>query len=160
MSKMGRAEGSMMRIQNIQKMDRNVGKDTLGAALPKGMEVVRDPYVLYNPEETLAGATVGYAFIYPGCRAGGHYHDSVEEIYHVVRGRGRMIVGNDSYEIEEGDTFCVPLFAWHSTENIGKGTLELYWILAPVAKDRIPKNGNVVGVPPEVKKDDLEKYRR
>lgn len=150
----------MMKIRNVEKMNRNVGKDTLRGGLQKGVDVVRDPYILFNSDETLAGTTVGYAFIYPGCRAGGHYHESVEEIYHVVRGEGRMTVGSESYMIKQGDTFAVPLFAWHSTENTGNSSLELYWVLAPVAEDRIPKNREVVGVPPEIKESELEKYRR
>jgi len=149
-----------MEIRNIVAMNRSSGKHTLAGELPEGKDVVRDPYVYYKPEETLAGTTVGYAFIYPGCKAGGHYHESVEEIYHVVRGQGKMNVGDEAYTINEGDTFLVPLFKWHSTENTGNSTLELFWVLVPVKTDNITERREVVGVPLEVDRADLEKYKR
>lgn len=149
-----------MEIRNMENMEGNVGGKTLRGELPEGIDIVRDPYIFFGPEESATGITAGYAHIYPGCRAGGHYHEKVEEVYHVVRGRGRMTVGNNSYTIKQGDTFLVPLFQWHSTENTGNGTLELYWTLIPVPEDRIPENKGIVGVPPEIDAEELKKHSK
>jgi gentisate 1,2-dioxygenase len=48
-----------------------------------------------------------------------HRHTS-STIYHVYRGRGATVIGDNRYEWEEGDSFVVPLWKYHHHENTSK----------------------------------------
>lgn len=48
-------------------------------------------------------AFVDYVEIPPGSSIGLHRHDSDEEIYFVLRGRGRMRLGDAEFEVRPGD---------------------------------------------------------
>lgn len=126
----------MIKVVNTNKLERANDKKSLYSLLTKtGTYEVRDPYILFKPEETQSKAfTAGYATIYPGCRTGGHTHDDVEEIYHIVRGKGNMKIGDEVFEVSAGDTFVVPLYKFHSTENTGNTPLEMFWVLVKVDK--------------------------
>lgn len=47
-----------------------------------------------------------------GTHSGSHRH-LYDEILYVVRGSGRAIVDDRSYDIKAGDSLSIPLFAWH-----------------------------------------------
>jgi gentisate 1,2-dioxygenase len=47
-----------------------------------------------------------------------HRHTSTA-LYHVFRGQGRTAVGEGQLEWKRGDSFVVPLWQWHSHENLG-----------------------------------------
>ncbi len=46
-----------------------------------------------------------------------HRHTSTS-LYHVFRGQGRTLVGGTHLEWKKGDSFVVPLWRWHSHENV------------------------------------------
>lgn len=46
-----------------------------------------------------------------------HRHTSTA-LYHVFRGRGRTAVGEGYLEWQRGDSFVIPLWQWHSHENL------------------------------------------
>lgn len=46
-----------------------------------------------------------------------HRHTSTS-LYHVFRGQGRTLAGGTRLEWKKGDSFVVPLWQWHSHENI------------------------------------------
>jgi gentisate 1,2-dioxygenase len=48
-----------------------------------------------------------------------HRHTS-STIYHVYRGRGTTVIGDNRYEWEQGDSFVVPLWHYHHHENSSK----------------------------------------
>jgi gentisate 1,2-dioxygenase len=56
-----------------------------------------------------------------------HRHTSTA-IYHVVRGQGRSRVGEGYLEWRQGDTFVVPLWQWHSHENVSNDEAVLFSI--------------------------------
>lgn len=53
----------------------------------------------------------------PGARGTLHSHDVAEEIYVVLRGRGQMIVGEETLEARELDAFRVAPGVDHTTAN-------------------------------------------
>lgn len=61
----------------------------------------------------------------PGRKTQRHRHTSVA-LYHVVSGRGRTTVGEETIEWERGDTFVVPLWLWHSHENPNRDEAVLF----------------------------------
>ena len=76
-----------------------------------------DPYdgarLRYPALPTLACEALRFA---PGRKARAHRHASVA-LYHVFSGRGRTRIGETVLEWEQGDTFVVPIWQWHSHEN-------------------------------------------
>jgi gentisate 1,2-dioxygenase len=56
-----------------------------------------------------------------------HRHTSTA-IYHAVRGQGRTRVGSDYLDWQQGDTFVVPLWQWHSHENVANEEAVLFSI--------------------------------
>jgi gentisate 1,2-dioxygenase len=56
-----------------------------------------------------------------------HRHTSTA-LYHVFKGRGRSAVGEGHLEWEKGDCFVIPLWQWHSHENLGDDEAILFSI--------------------------------
>jgi gentisate 1,2-dioxygenase len=51
----------------------------------------------------------------PGAKTRTHRHLSAA-MYHVFRGAGRSVVGDETIEWRRGDTFVIPAWRWHSHE--------------------------------------------
>ena len=124
----------MAKIKNVSDLQRASDGKSLKALLEKsGVNSLRDPYIIFDWDDSESkNFQAGYAIVYPGCRTGGHAHEDVEEVYHVVSGTGMMHIGDESFEIGPGDTWIVPLHQDHWTENLGNRALEFFWILVKV----------------------------
>ncbi len=66
-----------------------------------------------------------------GGRTECHRHPETEEIYYFLRGRGRILVGDDYYDVEPGDAILHRPGARHQTWNTGKGPLVFLCHCAP-----------------------------
>lgn len=64
-----------------------------------------------------------------------HYHIRTEEIYYILRGKGRMWLENDSREIQAGDGIAIPPGQRHKIENSGQEPLVLLCCCAPAYTD-------------------------
>ena len=82
---------------SLSDLDLAADAKSLKAALEKAdTNKVRDPYILFDWDDAEGkNFKAGYAVLYPGCRTGGHEHDDVEEVYHVVNGNGNMYIGDE-----------------------------------------------------------------
>lgn len=100
-------------------------------------EILRDTYFLIDPEtspsETLK---MGLTIVYPTGRTTGHAHGDLEEVYFVLSGRGKMVVGEEEFLVQEGDAFHVPPGAYHVTYNTGIQPLKFLWVTARVGKGK------------------------
>jgi len=56
-----------------------------------------------------------------------HRHTSTA-LYHVFKGRGRTAVGEGHLEWKKGDSFVIPLWQWHSHENLADEEAVLFSI--------------------------------
>ena len=119
---------------NISRLDRASDPKSLEAALKIAeTNKVRDPYILFDWEDSEGkNFQAGFAILYPGCRTGGHEHDDVEEVYYVVNGSGVMHVGEDTFEVAQGDTWIVPRHQYHWTDNPSNTPLQMFWILVKI----------------------------
>jgi gentisate 1,2-dioxygenase len=63
----------------------------------------------------------------PRERTGTHRHTSTA-IYHVFKGHGRTKVGEGYLEWKKGDSLVIPLWQWHSHENLGDEEAVLFLI--------------------------------
>lgn len=55
----------------------------------------------------------------PGEKGRSHRH-TYTAIYHAFRGCGSALVGDTRFDWEEGDSFVVPPWSWHTHENSGR----------------------------------------
>ena len=74
-----------------------------------------------------SGLSVGFAEIIPGGYLTLHYH-SPAEIYVVTAGNGILDKSGELEEIKKGDVVYIEGNAKHALKNVGKETLEFYWI--------------------------------
>ena len=70
-------------------------------------------------------------------------HDEAEEIYFVVRGKGKAVLGDRMIDVEKGTAVYVPPRAEHRFINTGDEEMELYWVISPAA-DAWPRPGGWV----------------
>jgi mannose-6-phosphate isomerase-like protein (cupin superfamily) len=76
--------------------------------------------------QSLAEATLA-----PGAATREHYHPKSEEIYYILRGRGRMKLDGELREIGPLDAIAIPPGARHKIWNIGPDPLVLLCCCAP-----------------------------
>ncbi len=60
-----------------------------------------------------------------------HQHLVTEEIYHFTEGRGQMTLGDEQFEVQAGDTVCIPPNTPHKLLNTGESPLVLLCCCAP-----------------------------
>jgi len=60
-----------------------------------------------------------------------HYHVRTEEIYYILRGRGRMRIGGETSEVGPGDAIAIPPGLQHEITNTGDETLVFLCCCAP-----------------------------
>lgn len=65
--------------------------------------------------------TVGQCKILPGKQNPRHHHPNCEEVLHVLQGRIKHSYGDESAEMNAGDTITVPAGIPHNAVNIGDG---------------------------------------
>ena len=67
--------------------------------------------------------TVTWVDVPPGGEQRAHSHPDSEQVYVIVRGRGRMSVAGDAEEVSEGDLVFIPPATSHGISNDGTETL-------------------------------------
>jgi mannose-6-phosphate isomerase-like protein (cupin superfamily) len=64
-----------------------------------------------------------------------HEHESQEQVYVVVRGRGAMIVGDEERDVGEGTLVAVPLRTPHAIRNDSDAPMTYVSATAPPFDD-------------------------
>lgn len=59
-----------------------------------------------------------------------HSHDQMEEAYFIIKGRGRLVVGPVSNNIEPQETWSIPKGAYHYLQRSSKEPLEVMIVTA------------------------------
>lgn len=96
-------------------------------------ETLRDTYFLIDPEDSPSrNLKMGHTIIYPTGKTTGHSHEDMEEVYYVLSGKGKMVVGGDEFPIQAGDAFYVPFGEYHVTYNTGNQPLAILWVTGRV----------------------------
>jgi mannose-6-phosphate isomerase-like protein (cupin superfamily) len=67
--------------------------------------------------------TVTWVDVPPGAEQRAHSHPESEQVYVIVRGRGRMSIAGDMEEVAEGDLVFIPPATQHGIVNDGPEAL-------------------------------------
>ena len=96
-------------------------------------ETLRDTYFLIDPEDSPSrNLKMGHTIIYPTGKTTGHAHEDMEEVYYILSGKGKMVVGEDEFPVQVGDAFYVPFGEYHVTYNTGNQPLAILWVTGRV----------------------------
>ncbi|MEW6116220.1 MAG: cupin domain-containing protein [Nitrospirota bacterium] len=60
-----------------------------------------------------------------------HRHHLSEELYHITAGTGHMILGDEEFPVESGDTVLIPPKTPHKIRNTGNEPLKILCCCAP-----------------------------
>lgn len=66
-----------------------------------------------------------------GAVIGRHHHLLTEEIYYILRGVGRITVGEENREVGAGDAVFIPRGFMHTLENTGSETMTILLVCGP-----------------------------
>jgi mannose-6-phosphate isomerase-like protein (cupin superfamily) len=122
-------------IANVEDRKPDEDKRSLRHVVKdRDSEILRDTYYLIDPENSPSkNLTMGYTVIYPTGKTTGHAHDDMEEVYYILSGKGKMLIGEEEFPIQGGDAFYVPFGQYHVTYNTGNQPLAMVWV---TGKDR------------------------
>ncbi|NYT57759.1 cupin domain-containing protein [Alcaligenaceae bacterium] len=67
----------------------------------------------------------------PGEEIGAEVHDTHDQFFRLEAGKGRVIIDDNTYEIEDDDAIIVPAGAKHNVINTGTEPLRLYTLYGP-----------------------------
>lgn len=79
--------------------------------------------ILAPRNSSIKNQSLAEARVAPGQTTEEHYHARSEEIYYILRGKGRMWLENDSKEVQAGDGIAILPGKKHRIENTGKTEL-------------------------------------
>jgi mannose-6-phosphate isomerase-like protein (cupin superfamily) len=117
-------------VVNVNDMTPDTCDRSLRFAV-KGREgqTLRDTYYLVVPKTSPSkNLQMGYTTVYAQGKTTGHSHVQHEEVNFVISGTGRMVIGEDEFEIKVGDALYVPFGVFHTTYNMGVLPLQLLWV--------------------------------
>ena len=97
--------------------------------LTKDGSIIRE---LMHPEQHgNCNQSLAEAQIPPGTNTQLHLHRQSEEIYHIVRGSGVMVLGNEQFPVTMGDSICIPPGTAHCIKNSGDCNLVFLCCCSP-----------------------------
>jgi mannose-6-phosphate isomerase-like protein (cupin superfamily) len=106
-------------------------RDAVAAFTTKDGSTIREILAPANADGAILHQSLAEATLDPGAATQAHYHPVTEEIYYVLRGVGRMQIGDARREIGPGDAVAIPPGAAHRVTNVGSETLVFLCCCAP-----------------------------
>ena len=65
-----------------------------------------------------------------------HQHDSIEQLYFILRGRGQLLIGDDKVDVRDGTAVYMPVNVPHQAFNDGEGWMEHLIVSCPLDEIR------------------------
>ena len=103
-------------------------KDITAYKTRDGSEIreLMHPVVQGNKKQSLAEAIV-----HQGQQTLLHKHHNSEELYYITHGKGLMSLGTEQFDVNIGDTICIPPGTPHCIKNIGSEALHILCTCSP-----------------------------
>jgi len=116
------------------KMDRSLLKET--ASMNGGKGVVNYRRMLGPEVFRTNWGYVDHLVIPPANSVGAHRHETLEEIYYVLSGKGRATVGDETVDVGPGDAVPCRVGEAHGFSNPGQSDLEFLIIGVALEKGK------------------------
>jgi len=89
-------------------------------------------WMLISPQNTASqNLSLQISEIPSGSEQPVHHHEP-EQCYYIIKGKGLMVIENDSREVKAGDAVFIPSNSKHGIRNLGNEMLEYITANAPV----------------------------
>jgi mannose-6-phosphate isomerase-like protein (cupin superfamily) len=109
-----------MQVQNLNRVPAFTTKD--------GSEIRE---LLAHRNSSIRNQSLAEARVAPNATTALHFHCRAEEIYYVLRGSGRMRIGEEWREVGVGDAIAIPPGEVHQITNVGTDELVFLCCCAP-----------------------------
>jgi mannose-6-phosphate isomerase-like protein (cupin superfamily) len=106
-----------------------IKRDECQPFITKDTSEIRELMAYRN--SSCVGISLAEATLYPGKCTERHHHPKTEEIYYILSGEGKILVGEDVSEIRAGDTVLMPPGTPHQTWNTGEDKLVFLCVCTP-----------------------------
>jgi mannose-6-phosphate isomerase-like protein (cupin superfamily) len=97
----------------IKLNTNNIGGEVVKAT---GVYTLRDNKKLKN-------LVLSQTILHVNQNTNGHYHEGQEEVYFFMYGKGRMQVGDQEFDVTNGDIILIPDGEFHKVWNTGESDL-------------------------------------
>jgi mannose-6-phosphate isomerase-like protein (cupin superfamily) len=87
--------------------------------------------LLAHRNSCIVNQSLAEARLPPGTATTSHFHRLTEEIYYILKGSGRMTIGEESRSVGTGDAIAIPPGAVHQILNDGREPLVFLCCCAP-----------------------------
>ncbi len=101
----------------------------LPAFVTKDGSIIRE--LMHPASHDSRHQSLAEAIVEPGQQTALHRHEASEELYHITAGTGRMRLGNTEFDVQVGDTICIPPGTAHCITNTGDEPLRILCCCAP-----------------------------
>ena len=98
-----------------------VNRNRAKAFITKDTAEIRE--ILSPSNSSIKNQSFAEAKVAPGNTTEEHYHIRMEEIYYVLRGKGKMSIEKEVREVKAGDGIAILPGRGHRIENIGSNDL-------------------------------------
>lgn len=75
---------------------------------------------------------INWALLPVGKSFSAHYHEDMQEVFILIKGKALMTIEQEQVEVQEGDTVVVPIGSVHTMENVGEKDVE--YVVVGVSK--------------------------
>ncbi len=106
-------------------------RESVPAFITKDGSTIREILAPRNAPEAICNQSLAEATLIPGAATEPHYHCVTEEIYYILRGNGRLHIGNRFRSVGPGDGIAIPPGAPHCMTNTGNEDLVFLCCCAP-----------------------------
>ncbi len=106
-----------------------VNRSQVKSFITKDTSEIRE--ILAPRNSSINNQSLAEAKLLPGQTTEEHYHIRSEEIYYILRGKGRMWLENNPRDVQAGAGIAIPPGKRHKIENTGKVPLVLLCCCAP-----------------------------
>ncbi len=106
-----------------------VNRDSSKPFITKDGSEIRS--ILDRTNSGVVNQSLAEATLPPGAATEPHRHPRSEEIYYILRGAGRMVVGTEERTVKPGDSILIPPGTRHTIRNVGREPLVFLCCCAP-----------------------------
>ncbi|BBD07079.1 mannose-6-phosphate isomerase [Desulfovibrio ferrophilus] len=103
--------------------------DDISPYITKDGSIIRE--LMHPSQHPVCGQSLAEAIVPPHATTMAHVHHRTEELYHVTAGRGRMVLGAESFDVSQGDTVLIAPGTEHHIRNTGKQDLRVLCCCSP-----------------------------